>query len=144
MKIYNYLSYGASGQPRRLGIDPEDLESWSVEICPVTCWWAIKQDDICKYGYLLTSCHLPFPYDLPWFCVYMSVSSNIPLPRSMDWMKASPQSHLMSKTLYNNTTTMAQLWMPFSLWIQWYQVSSPLHIHWALYSNCICHASNSL
>ena len=66
---------------------------------------------------------------MPWFCISMILSSNIGLSILLAWMKASPQSHLMSKTSYNNMTKMAQFRMPFSLSRQWYKVSPPFHIH---------------
>ena len=101
------------------------------------------QEGICKPGGCLTSFHLLFPYNMPCFCRSRFLSLNIPPSRFLAWLKAFPQSHLMSKTSYNNTTKMAQLRMPFSLSRQYYQVSPPLRIHCAPYSNCMCHAGDS-
>ena len=108
--------------------------------CQVKIYWVLRQEDIFKPGVRLTSCFFPFTYDMPCFCISRFLSSNIPPSSSLAWLKVSPQSHLMSKASYNNTTTMAQLQMPFSLSRQWYQVSPPFCIHCAPYSNCMCHA----
>ena len=117
----------------------------------LVCFWEIiwdfckrmVQEDICKPGVRLTSFGFSFPYDTPFFCIYGLFYSNTPLSSSLDWLKAFSQSHLMSKTWHNNTTTMAQLRIPFSLSRQWYQVLPPLRIHCAPYSNFIFHAGNS-
>ena len=120
--------------------DLEELESWPVGICPVTRWWAILQEDICRYRYRLTSFSLPFTYNTPCCCISGFFSPNIPSSRSLDWLKAFPQSHLMSKTSYNITMTMSYFRVPFSLSRQWYQIFPPLHMHFSPYSNCMCHA----
>ena len=136
MKICFYLSYGISGQPRRLGI----------KTCRnMSCHALMGHPErvICKSVGHLTSLGFPFPYDTPWFCISMFLFVNIQLSISLDWLKAFPQSHLRSKTSYKNTTTIAELRMPFSLSRQWYQVFPPLHIHCANYSNCMCHSGNS-
>ena len=101
------------------------------------------QEDICKPGGCLTPCRLPFPYDTPCFCISGFFYSNIPPSISLAWLKAFPQSYLMSKKSYNNTTTMDQLRVPFSLSRQWYQVLPPLRIHCAPYSERMCHAGDS-
>ena len=101
------------------------------------------KEGICKHGGCLTSWRLPFPYNAPWFCISGLLSSNITPASSLAWLKASPQSHLMSKTSKNNTTIRAQLRMSFSLSRQCYQVSPPLRIHCAPYSNCMCHSGDS-
>ena len=73
------------------------------------------QEDICKPVGLLTSCLLPSPYDTQCFCISGFLSSDIQPSSLLAWLKAFPQSHLMSKTSYNNTTIMALLQMPFLL-----------------------------
>ena len=103
----------------------------------------VMQEDICKPGVCLTSFRLSFSYGTPRFCISGFLPSNIPPSSSLAWLKSSLQSHLMSKTSYNNTTTMSQLRMPYSLSRQWYQFSPPLHIHFAPYSNCMCYAGDS-
>ena len=101
------------------------------------------QEDVCKPEGRLISFRLHFPYDTLCFCISGFLSLNIPPSSSLAWLEAFPQSHLISKTSYNNTTTMDQLRMPFSLSRQWYHFFLPLRIHFAPYSNCMCRAGDS-
>ena len=103
--------------------------------CIFVTYGHVAQEDICKPGGHLTYFCLPSPYDTPCFCISGFLFSNIIPSRSLAWLKSSPQSHLMSKTSYNNTTTITQLRVPFSLSRQWYQFSPPSRIHFAPYSN---------
>ena len=114
-----------------------------VLLLPYSFVLPLKQEDICKPGVRLTYFRVPFTYDTPCFCISGFFSSNILPPRSLSWLKAFSQSHLMSKTSCNNTTTMSQLRMKCLLSRQWYQVLSPLRIHCTPYSNCMCHSGNS-
>ena len=76
-------------------------------------------------------------------CISRFLSSNILTSRSLAWLKAFPKIHLVSKTANNNMTTMDQLRLPFVLSRQLYQVSPPLHIHCAPYSNWMFRAGDS-